>query len=114
MPFEIQRTRSQPMDNRRREITRFPIPGTDKVNVVTVSYPTFPDMRRAYSLAVQPTRFETDDYGTIARYVPAEGRRVYIEDAPRYSARKLESLAADPAVLAVAEQLHAAIVDKFQ
>jgi hypothetical protein len=102
------------MDNRRREIARFPIPNTNKVNVVTVSYPTFPDMRRAYCLTVQPTTIVPIDFSTIHSYDPCEGYRVYIEDSPRYSARKLESLAADPAVLALVEQIHAAIVDKFR
>jgi len=97
-------------DNRRREIARFTIPGTDTVTVVTVSYPTINGLRRVYSVSAQPTRFETWDHGTIARYVPSEGYRAVIEEAPRYSARKLDALAADPAVLATAERMHARIL----
>lgn len=97
-------------DNRRREVARFPIPGSEDVSIVTVSYPTFADMRRAYTLHVQPTRIERHDGATIHRYTPSEGYRMTIEDAPRYSARRLDALAADPAVLVVAERLHAHVV----
>lgn len=97
-------------DNRRREIARYAIPGTDKVTVVTVSYPTFPDMRRAYSVSVQPTTFEHWDGGVVARYVPTEGYRAVVEDAPRYSAKRLDALATDPRVLEVARALHARIL----
>ena len=97
-------------DNRRREIARLPIPGSDDVSIVTVSYPTFADMRRVYSLHVQPTRIETRDGATIYRYTPSEGYRMTIEEAPRYSARRLDALAADPHVFAMAEGLHAHVL----
>lgn len=97
-------------DNRRREVARFPIPGSDDVSIVTVSYPTFADMRRVYSLHVQPTRIETRDGATIYRYTPSEGYRMTIEEAPRYSARRLDALAADPHVFAMAEGLHAHVL----
>ena len=97
-------------DNRRREVARFPIPGSEDVSIVTVSYPTFADMRRAYSLHVQPTRIVIRDNAAIYHYTPSEGYRMLIEEAPRYSARRLEALAADPNVLAVAERMHALVV----
>ena len=97
-------------DNRRREIARLPIPGSDDVSIVTVSYPTFADMRRVYSLHVQPTRIETRDGATIYRYTPSEGYRMTIEEAPRYSARRLDALATDPHVFAMAEGLHAHVL----
>jgi len=101
---------SKSTDNRRREVARFPIPGSEDVSIVTVSYPTFADMRRVYSLHVQPTRIERHDGATIYRYTPSEGYRVTIEDAPRYSARRLDALATHPDVIAVAESLHARVV----
>ena len=97
-------------DNRRREIARLPIPGSDDVSIVTVSYPTFADMRREYSISVQPTRIECGDYGTVYRYNPREGYRMTLEAAPRYSARRLDALAADPATLAFAERMHANVL----
>lgn len=97
-------------DNRRREIARFPIPGTDEVTVVTVSYPSINGLRRVYSVSAQPTAFETWDHGTIARYVPSEGYRTVIGEAPRYSARTLDTYAADPEVLAIGRRMHARIL----
>ena len=97
-------------DNRRREIGRFPIPGTNAVTIVTVSYPTINGLRRVYSVSAQPTTFEAWDHGTIAHYVPSEGYRMTIEESPRYSARRLDALAADPAVRAAAERMHARIL----
>ena len=100
-------------DNRRREVTRFPIPGSDKVNVVTVSYPTFADMERVYSLSVQPTSFEAFDGGVVHRYTPSEGMRARIMDAPRYSAKTPDSLVTDPRVLSLAADMHARIVARL-
>jgi len=97
-------------DNRRREIARFPIPGTNVVTIVTVSYPTINGLRRVYSISAQPTTFEREDWGTVAHYVPSEGYRTVIGEAPRYSARTLDTYATDPEVLAIGRRMHARIL----
>jgi hypothetical protein len=57
---------------------------------------------RRYSLSVQPVTVRPDGCSV---YVPVEGYRATVATAPRFSARKLESLAADPAVLELADEL---------
>ena len=69
---------------------------------VEVWYPTLRDMTRRYSLSVQPVTVREDG---VTVYTPTEGYRATIEDAPRYSARRLEALAADPAVLELAARM---------
>jgi hypothetical protein len=73
---------------------------------VDVSYPTFRDVARRYSLSVQPVTVRPDG---ISVYVPVEGYRATVENAPRFNARRLEALAADPAVLALADQMVARV-----
>jgi hypothetical protein len=99
------------MDNRSRTIATFPIPGApDTFVVVTVHYPTIPGIRREYSISAQPTRIETHEHGTIRRYNPREGYRRWIEAAPRYSAKRLETIAADPETIAFARSMYRTIL----
>jgi len=99
------------MDNRSRTIASFPVPGApDTVVIVTVHYPTIPGIRREYSISAQPTTIVRIDFSTIHHYDPCEGYRRWLEEAPRYSARKLESLAADPDTMAIARSLFRTIL----
>ena len=98
------------MDNRTRTIAAFPIPGAFDVVVVTVHYPTLAGLRREYTVSAQPTRIETGEYGTIHRYNPREGYRRWIEAAPRYSAKRLETIAADPETIAIARSMYRTIL----
>lgn len=65
---------------------------------VTVRYPTLSGMERVYSLHVQPVTMETHDGYVIERYSPHRGYRMRLEEATRYSRKRLEALAEDPAV----------------
>lgn len=66
---------------------------------VSVSYPTVNGLPRVYSVHVQPIeRREHTDGATIECYVPSRGYRSALESAPRYSRKRLEALAEDPAV----------------
>jgi hypothetical protein len=66
---------------------------------VDVWYPTLRDVARRYFLSVQPVTVRPDG---MTVYTPTEGYKVGLENAPRFNARKLEALAADPAVLDMA------------
>lgn len=84
--------------SRRLTIARYPLAHGRRVDV-EIWYPTLRDMARRYSLSVQPVTVREDG---ITVYTPVEGYRAVIEDAPRYSAKRLEALAADPAVRVLA------------
>jgi hypothetical protein len=98
------------MSSRSIIVAEWTIPGSEAIAVVTVSYPTLADMRRAYTVDVQPTTFERYPDGvTIRRYTPSEGYRALIADAPRYNAKQLERYATDAAVLETARGMFARI-----
>lgn len=84
--------------SRRITIARFPLADGRRVDV-DVWYPTLRDLPRRYSLSVQPVTVRPDG---ITVYTPTEGYKVGLENAPRFNARKLEALAANPAVLDMA------------
>ena len=86
---------------RRLGIARYPLSTGRRIDV-EVWYPTLRDMTRRYSLSVQPVSVR-DDGMTV--YTPTEGYRVALENAPRFNARRLEALAADPAVLELAARV---------
>lgn len=67
---------------------------------VTVRYPTLGLERgeRAYTLHVQPLTFERGDGYTVECYSPHRGYRMRLEATARYSRKRLEALAEDPAV----------------
>jgi hypothetical protein len=64
--------------------------------------------RKAYVLTIVPEELERRDGYTIRRVTAYSGRRVCIEGAPRFSARRLAELAADPGVRAYVDAFAAA------
>lgn len=97
------------MHKRSIRIAIWNIPGSDAVAVVTVSYPTLAGIRRAYTVDVQPMTLETRDGYTVERYAPREGYRAVLEDAPRYSAKRLDTWSQDPATFETARRMFARI-----
>jgi len=92
-------------DNRRADVATLPLAGTYTIHAY-VTFPTFRDSPRRYSLHVQPLEEITREDGwTVTRYTPSEGYRINIEDAPRYSRKRLEALATHPDVLATVERI---------
>ena len=91
--------------SRRIVVARYPLSAGRRIDV-EVWYPSLRDMARRYSLSVQPVSVR-DDGMTV--YTPTEGYRASIEDAPRYSAKRLEALATDPTVLGLADRMVAQI-----
>ena len=93
-------------DNRRADVATLPLAGTYTIH----AYVAFPTLAaggpRRYSLHVQPVeRVTYSDGYSVDRYTPSEGYRVSIEDAPRYSRKRLEALATHPDVLATVERI---------
>jgi hypothetical protein len=83
-------------DNRKITIAIWDMPNGETCKV-SVSFPTFADMERVYSVHVQP--IEKRDHGdgyTIEVYEPRRGYRWKLETAARYSRKRLEALAEDP------------------
>lgn len=65
--------------------------------------------RKAYVLTIVPEEIRTYADGTVIHVVTAySGRRVCIEGAPRFNARRLSELAADPGVRAYVDAFAAA------
>jgi hypothetical protein len=83
------------VDNRRINIAVWDMPNGE-VCKVTVSYPTVAGLDRVYSVSVQPMTISRDEYGTLERYTPSRGYRWKLEAAPRYSRKRLDTLAEDP------------------
>jgi hypothetical protein len=92
------------MSNRRITVANWTIPGSADVAEFQVSYPESGlGIAPVYRVHVQPTTLERYPDGvTIRRYFPRAGYQSRIEDAPRFNARKLAALAADPNVRALA------------
>lgn len=93
-------------DNRRADVAVLPLAGTYTIR----AYVAFPTLAaggaRRYSLHVQPEeRVTYPDGYTITRYTPSEGYRVAIEEAPRYSRKRLEALATHPDVLGLVQRI---------
>lgn len=81
-------------DNRRINVATWDMPNGE-VCKVSVSFPTFADMAKVYSLHVQPMTLEKGNGYTMERYEPRRGYRWQLETATRYSRKRLEQLAAD-------------------
>lgn len=96
-------------DNRTIAIAVWAMPNGETAKV-SVSFPTFADMSRVYTLHVQPMRLEQYDGHTIERYNPRRGYRTTLETAPRYSRKRLEALAADPDTFERARGMFARVV----
>jgi hypothetical protein len=83
-------------DPRRIHVAVWTLPNGEEARV-TVAYPTFGP--RGYTLHVQPIERRTHEDGYVTEvYTPSRGYRMHLEDAARYSRRRLEALAEDPAV----------------
>lgn len=82
-------------DNRKITIAVWDLPNGETAKI-SVSFPTFADMAKVYSLHVQPMRLEQYDGHTIERYDPRRGYRTTLETAARYSRKRLEALAEEP------------------
>lgn len=97
-------------DNRKITIAVWDMPNGETAKV-SVSFPTFADMARVYTLHVQPVRVhEHSDGHTIERYNPRRGYRMTLETATRYSRKRLEALAEDPATFERARGMFARVV----
>ena len=89
-----------------------------RADVATIAFPDSPvrvrgwlthdSERKAYVLTVVPETIETFDGYQIARTTAYSGRRVHVEDAPRFNARRLAALAAAPHVRAYVDAFAAA------
>jgi len=96
-------------DPRRLHVAVWTLPSGEDVRV-TVAYPTFGP--RGYTLHVQPIERRTHEDGYVVEvYEPRRGYRMHLEDAARYSRRRLEALAGDPATLERARGLYARCVE---
>ena len=96
-------------DNRKITIAVWDMPNGETAKV-SVSFPTFADMAKVYALHVQPMTLEQYDGHTIERYEPRRGYRTTLETAPRYSRKRLEAIAADPATFELARGMFARVV----
>jgi hypothetical protein len=81
--------------------------------LVTLSYPTFRDATRVYSLVVMPVRRKKEHGCVSESYMLGDGMRLTVEHAPRFSAKRLAALATDPKVLEAATKMHAQIMSRF-
>lgn len=89
-----------------------------RADVATITFPDSPvrvrgwithdSERKAYVLTVVPETIETFDGYQIARTTAYSGRRVHVEDAPRFSARRLADLATAAHVRAYVDAFAAA------
>lgn len=73
-----------------------------QIAVVEVSYPTFSDMKKEYTLSVQPT---TIDERGMHRYFPRQGYRCTLQIANRFSEKKLEALSQSPYTFELARKM---------
>jgi hypothetical protein len=92
-------------DNRKINLPNVALDAAHRI-ACYVTFPTCTGLDRVYSLHVQPmeTRTYSDGY-SVEVYEPRRGYRVRLEDAPRYSRKRLEALAAAPETLALAERI---------
>lgn len=82
---------------RRADVATIAIDETHQIS----AWITYVPERRAYILTVIPEELRTYSDGSIVRIAGAySGRRVHVEDAPRFSARRLGELAAAAHVVA--------------
>lgn len=100
------------MSNRRITVAHWTIPGSADVAEFQVSYPEAGlGMAPVYRVHVQPMTIERyPDGAAIRRYNPRAGYQYQIEAAPRFNARKLAALAADPDVRALAVGMYRRIL----
>lgn len=92
------------MNNRSLEVFRTTHEG--ELIIATVSYPTAKDVKRQYSLHVQPYESVTQSDGYVmTRYTPSRGYRCAIEESPRFSAKRLDALTGDPRVTSMVQTL---------
>ena len=91
-------------DPRKINIALWDLPNGETCKV-TVRYPTVAGLTRAYTLHVQPVTFEPGDGYTVERYSPHRGYRMTLEAAPRYSRKRLETLAESPDTFTAARNL---------
>lgn len=92
-------------DNRKIDLPSIEIDAAHRI-AVYLTFPTCTGLARVYSLHVQPTERRTySDGAVIDVYTPSRGYRVGLEDAKRYSRKRLEELARHPDVLATAARL---------
>ena len=102
------------MNNRSLEVYRTSHEG--ELIIATVRYPTAKDVKRQYTLDVQP--YETVTYSdgyVVHRYTPSRGYRCVIEESPRFSAKRLDALTGDPRVTSMVQQMvDRVIADKLR
>lgn len=92
------------MNNRSLEIFRTTYEG--ELIIATVRYPTASDVKRQYTLDVQPYESVTYSDGYVVhRYTPSRGYRCVIEESPRFSAKRLDALTSDPRVTSMVQTL---------
>ena len=96
-------------DNRRIHIAVWDMPNGETAKV-SVSFPTFADMAKAYSVHVQPMTLEKGNGYTMERYEPRRGYRMTLETDTRYNRKRLEALAEDPATFERARGMFARVV----
>ena len=96
-------------DNRKIAIAVWTMPNGETAKV-SVSFPTCADMDKVYAVHVQPMRLEQHDGHTIERYEPRRGYRTTLETATRYSRKRLEAIAENPATFVRALGLFARVV----
>ena len=92
------------MNNRSLEVYRTSHEGT--LIIATVRYPTAKDVKRQYTLDVQPHEPVTYSDGYVVHlYTPSRGYRCVIEESPRFSAKRLDALTSDPRVTSMVQQM---------
>ena len=92
-------------DNRKIDLPSIPLDATHRI-ACYVTFPTRNGLERVYSLHVQPMETRTySDGHSVEVYEPRRGYRVPLEDAPRYSRRRLEALATFATTRALAERI---------
>ena len=92
-------------DNRKIDLPSIEIDAAHRI-ACYFTFPTCTGLERVYSLHVQPTERRTYSDGySVDVYEPRRGYRVGLEDAKRYSRKRLEELARHPDVLATAARL---------
>ena len=105
------------MNNRSLEVFRTSHEG--ELIIATVRYPTAKDVKRQYTLDVQPyesvTSVTHSDGYVVHCYTPSRGYRCVIEEAPRFSAKRLDALTSDPRVTSMVQTLvDRVIADKLR
>jgi hypothetical protein len=102
------------MNNRSLEVYRTSHEG--ELIIATVRYPTAKDVKRQYTLDVQPYESVTSHDGYVVQtYTPSRGYRCVIEESPRFSAKRLDALTGDPRVTSMVQQMvDRVIADKLR